>query len=367
MKSITISPVDTHFLNGSYPIEFLLYYPNRIKTDAIRRALERISEIFWPLCGLYEHGTIRSVPYDESELITRTEIGDSFPAEDDETAIVQAYRHINAQRMLRLFHLSVLQFSNGTVLIPKLNHLAGDGYSYFLFLSRLAAAAADSSHTGGPPIDTDRAVFGHFRFGSRKIVTPPYESDVMVEVLPVRKSLIKEEIRTIRSECGVTVSTNDMLAARVFKELFRKRQDSSFGEYSLTIPIDVRRQVKEMSGSFVGNGLMFHRLTLPADQLRIQSLDELAVAIRESMPEISSDTYRTYLSGLRRSIDHSSIHALTPYDPDRGCLVTNLSRLPANRLDFGSGRPERICTLTLGRHSAAILADGEHFLLRMAF
>ncbi|MBN2416061.1 hypothetical protein JXO52_09475 [bacterium] len=368
MQRVMISPVDTHFVNGSYPIEFLLYYPGRIDTDRLRSALQRVSEIFWPLCGIYDKSAIRSLAYSESDLISFSDNDGAFAAEADDTAVLKAYQHVAPHPMPRLFHLSVLQFSNGTVLIPTLNHLAGDGYSYFLFLSRLAAATADPGRKDGDsPVETERILFNDFRFRSGKIAPPPRDGECTIEVLPVRKALIKQEIRAIRAESGVTVSTNDMLAARVFKELFRKQPDCSFGEYSLTIPIDVRRQVKEMSGAFIGNGLMFHRLTVPAEQLQMSSLDELALMIRESMPEISSDTYRVYLSGLEQRIERSPVHTLTPYDPDRGCLVTNLSLLPAGRLDFGSGRPERICTLTVGRHSAAILGGDEHFIIRLAY
>ncbi len=56
-----------------------------------------------------------------------------------------------------------------------------------------------------------------------------------------------------------------------------------------------------------------------------------------------------------------------PFDPARGCLVTNLSKMPAERLDFGTGGPAAIVPLTIEKNSAAILARGENFVLRYAY
>ena len=69
MKQVTISPVDTLFVNGSYPIEFLLYYRHPLPLDAVENALEEMSALFWPLCGTYEEGVIRSCGYDKTALI----------------------------------------------------------------------------------------------------------------------------------------------------------------------------------------------------------------------------------------------------------------------------------------------------------
>ena len=60
------------------------------------------------------------------------------------------------------------------------------------------------------------------------------------------------------------------------------------------------------------------------------------------------------------------VRCLRPYDPDRGCLVTNLSRMPIQRLDFGAGSPGLVMPITIGRNSVAMLADREDFLLRFA-
>src|SRR4030066_1632312 len=56
-----------------------------------------------------------------------------------------------------------------------------------------------------------------------------------------------------------------------------------------------------------------------------------------------------------------------PYDPERGCLVTNLSRLPADKLDFGTGPPRLSIPLTIEKNGVGILARKEDYLLRLAY
>ena len=89
--------------------------------------------------------------------------------------------------------------------------------------------------------------------------------------------------------------------------------------------------------------------------------------IRDSMPQISKNFYEEYLDKLEADIAGSDVHALNPYNPEKGCLVTNLSRLPSKTLNFGTGNPGFIFILTIGMNSAVILADSENFILRLVY
>jgi len=94
---------------------------------------------------------------------------------------------------------------------------------------------------------------------------------------------------------------------------------------------------------------------------------EIAAMIRRSMPSLSKESYIEFLRGLEETISAGRLDELRPFDPERGCLVTNLSRLPTGRLDFGSGAPQGIMPLTMERNGAAILAEGENYLLKYAY
>jgi len=133
MKKINISQVDVIFANGSYPIELLLYFKDKMKTKKIRSASKKLFSAFWPMFGEYEAGIIHFDKYTEPDCFDEEVIEQEFDREATSQNIYEKYCRINPSKLKKLFFLKVIQYSNGTVLIPKMNHLAGDGYSYFLF------------------------------------------------------------------------------------------------------------------------------------------------------------------------------------------------------------------------------------------
>ena len=112
---------------------------------------------------------------------------------------------------------------------------------------------------------------------------------------------------------------------------------------------------------------MLHRMEFQTDEIRKNEIGELAVRIRQSMPRVNSEIYLKFLAGLENLIADQEIEQLRPFDPNSGCLVTNLSRLPATQLDFGGGKPDFIFLLTVEKNSAAILGDTENFVIRLIY
>lgn len=374
MKKINISQIDTVFVNGSYPIEFLFYYKYKINTITIRKALKRISSSFWPLFGKYNNGLIQSSKYSEDKFYCETVHNEDFTPSKDEMQIWKKYNLVNPKKMEGLLFLSILQFNNGTVIIPKMNHLVGDGYSYFYFMSVLASVSKSSYMPfkkyairllASPQLN--RTVLKAYHFNKTKTEEPFEHQNCTIKIEQVLKTNVKEEIKNIKTKYSVIVSTNDILSAIVFKKTFEKQNTQIDNQFTLSIPMDVRRQVKELGPKFFGNGIMFHHLNLNISELEKIDNSELALKLRKSIPSVNTERYVEYLSDLESKIERSSIHSLKPYDPEKGCLVTNLSRMPVQKLNFGSGNPALIFPLTIGRNSAAILADKDNFLLRLVY
>ena len=93
----------------------------------------------------------------------------------------------------------------------------------------------------------------------------------------------------------------------------------------------------------------------------------MARKIRQNMPDVNKKNYLQFLLDIESDISNSRTEKLRPYDPEKGCLVTNLSKLPSNRLNFGTGNPDFIFPMTVGKNSAAILADRDNYILRMVY
>ena len=145
MRVLNISQVDTIFANGSYPIEFLFFYKHKLQTDKIRSALRKLSSSFWPVFGEYGDGIIYFDKYEEKNYFIEEVIDEEFEIDGEEINISQGNRRFIPTDSKKLFFLKVLQYKNGTILFPKLNHMAGDGYSYFYFLSALAMLCKNSN------------------------------------------------------------------------------------------------------------------------------------------------------------------------------------------------------------------------------
>ena len=371
MKKIPISQIDALFANGSYPIEFLIYYRNPIDIDNIKTALKYLSTPFWPLFGEYRDGSIYAKTYSETDVISEATIDTDFSADR------QCFAEIGNSVELangKLFHLRILRYNNGTVLIPKMNHLAGDGYSYFYFLYQLAVM----SRTHALPLKKqfiravlaprhNRTVLRDFQFDPFEIPVEKQPDNLVIKFKHIAKSAVRDQIKTIAADQNARVSSNDILAATVVKTSV-ELQSNSFGTtINLTIPMDVRNHIKPYGTKYFGNGLMFHKVSFATGDLQQATIDDIAVRIRKSMPDISQNQYLEYLMQLETWIANKQFADLKPYDPSTGCLVTNISKLPTNKLDFGSGNPDAVIPITVGKNSVAIMADQNDYVLRLVY
>lgn len=134
----------------------------------------------------------------------------------------------------------------------------------------------------------------------------------------------------------------------------------------------LRRSLRQLSSDFwpvfgeYADGKIYFERYLEDD-----FYDEQALNIEFRIPESEAerlDVYRSFQQpDLEQSIAEREKTDLRPFDPDNGCLVTNISRLPVARLDFGTGVPELLFPLTIEKNSAAIMADKQKFILRFAY
>jgi hypothetical protein len=212
-----------------------------------------------------------------------------------------------------------------------------------------------------------RTVLRDFLFQGADLKPPPQGGHFKIVSDEVARRDVQTVIQEAVSSAGLRISTNDVLSALAMKKLVKAGAGSWAEEVRLTMPIDVRGNVKEYGRGFFGNGIMFHTLTFKKERLEIVAAQEIAVEIRRSMPLVSREIYVGFLRKLEEMLSLGRLDEFRPYDPERGCLVTNLSRLPADRLDFGAGLPKLVIPLTVERNAAGILAKKEGYVLRLAY
>ena len=374
MKTLNISHVDTFFVNGSYPIEFLLFYKNKIPTKKIFSALKKLSGLFWPAFGHYDAGKIFGYNYNEPEFFNEETRQNDFDLRQPPEIILNNYRNLIPAEINKLFYLKIIHYKNGTALIAKMNHLAGDGYSYFYILSLLA----QFSRNNFIPLRSvairyhyrphhDRNCLKPFIFTGKSAFPLADLEKPVLEFETVSKKTIMTRIKKIGEKFNQSVSTNDLLCAMVMKKTLEFHAGKFKNTFQLSLPIDIRQKIVQYGPRFFGNGLMFHHIHFSIQEIIQTDVENLAIQIRQNMPQLSKGTYRNYLEQIEENIFKKQIHLLRPYDPENGSLVTNLSRLPTHKLNFGKGKPDLTLLLTVGKNSAAILANGEEFILRYVY
>ena len=374
MNRVNISQVDAVFSNGSYPIEFLFYYEQAFDTKRLRGALQKLSSIFWPAFGEYRDGAIVFDRYREAECFDEEAVDRELDIAEIDEADYGVISRFALPELRRLFFLKAIRFKNGLVLIPKMNHLAGDGYSYFLFLSFLAALSRptlvpfkSSLMNFALKPHHQRTILRNFSFQGVELNPLAQDGKFTIECNEILRQDVQAIIQEAASSANLRISTNDVLSALAMKKLVNARADSWADDVRLTMPIDVRGKVKEYGRGFFGNGIMFHTVTFKKERLENSPLQEVAIEIRKSMPLLSEETYVEFLKKLEEMLSAGRLDEFRPYDPERGCLVTNLSRLPADKLDFGTGGPKLAIPLTVEKNGAAILAKDEDFIVRLAY
>ncbi|MEE8604551.1 MAG: acyltransferase [Candidatus Aminicenantaceae bacterium] len=374
MKKVNISQVDALFANGIYPIEFLFYFKEELNTKKIRNTLKKLSAVFWPMFGEYEDGIISFEKYVEDEYYDEEVVDQKFQIPATEKERLEIYSQYCLPDTKKLFQLKITQFENGMILVPKMMHLAGDGYSYFFFLSSLAIL---SQHTLFPSKSSfmqrffkphhSRTALKNFSFKGMDLNLLQQNNQFTIAFDEILRKDVQSLIREVAESKNFRISTNDVLSAMAVKKLSGVQKEFEGEFVELTIPIDVRRQVKEYGRRFFGNGIMLHKMMLKKENIENLPTEEIAVQIRKSMPSVSKQSYVDYLTMLEEIISEGKTEKFRPFYPASGYLVTNISRLPVDRLNFGTGPPDLIYPLTLEKNAAAVMAKDENFILRFAY
>ncbi len=374
MNTVNISQVDALFSNLNYPIELLLYYKKDFDTKKIRGALRKLSSAFWPMFGEYKDGVISFEKYNETDYYEEEVVDREFIISKTEKEQFEVLSHYSLPDIKKLFLLKVIRFSNGMALIPKMHHLAGDGYSYFYFLSALAMMTQSTSFPSKSSLmklffkpHHRRTILRDFCFKGVELEPFQQNDEFNIRFDEISRNEVKSIIKKVSDTKNHQVSMNDVLSAIAVKKLVGAQSEFLEEFVELTIPIDVRRRVKEFGRRFFGNGLMLHTMKLKKGDIENLNFEDIAVQIRELMPSVSKQSYVEYLAHLEGIMLERRMEKFKPFDPKSGCLVTNISRLPIEKLDFGTGSPGFILPLTIEKNSTAIMIKEENFVLRFAY
>jgi hypothetical protein len=377
--ALRLSPTDHVFTGiGSYAIEFAFAYRDRIDPVPLQRSLVRTLETFWPLRSkltrIEEH-SFGFLPADDGLIFRTSRSSQVFEDTDDVARFVDSVESVEGEPLTRI---KLTQTPRGSVLGLSISHALVDGFSLFHFLASWSrvfqgqrilnpscerevltpeAVAQQSSVTP----DDVLSRCGLFWAGKRQ----PVSRDRLREE---RFLISKEEMNDLLSEaerdCQVALYNNDVLTAYLWKRCIRQWEEGDGNPTTyMNCPVDFRRILRAVPRLYFGNALCFATASTDYERLARSSLGELALLIREAVSQVRQD----YVSGslrtleqLRRQRGLAVVEEIHVVPPQHGMLVTNISRLPMQSLDFGAGMPAGLRALSSTQRAAAILpaADG---------
>ncbi len=373
MKHLDLCSADTLFFPDDYPIEFVFFYRTRVETARVRAAVRELSTPFWPVFGECRGGAIWSRSGCDESAVDEVVVARPIDlAEGGELPSSVVAELLAPERPGALFSSRITQFDDGTAIAIRLSHIVGDGYSYFHLVSTLARTAhrPDAERDASAPLTMpapthDRTVLRAARIADARDEPTSVERALEIHVEKLPRALVYGTVKETSRSTGVRVSLNDVLCATTVKRLWEIRSNAFARELAVTIPIDVRAQVPEYGPSYFGNAIWYHCVPLALEQVASMEIGQIAAVIRQSMPEVSTQSYTRHLDELDGRAAREN--GTKVYDPRAGCLVSNLSQVPLSLLDFGAGAPARVLPILKERHSASVTALGSDYLLRLVY
>jgi hypothetical protein len=372
--ALPLSPTDHVFTGiGSYAIEFAFAYQDTIDPARLRRSLDRTLEDFWPLRSkltrIAEHSYgFRSAG--DGLVFQTSRSSDIFEDTDDVLHFVDPVYSVEGEPLTRI---KLTQTPDGSVLGLSISHALVDGFSLFHFLTswsrvfqgqRVLSPSCErelltpetSDAQGLLTADDVFARCGLFWAGKRQ---PISREKLREERLLVSKEAMDELLAEAEEDCKAALFHNDVLTAYLWKRCIPQWDKGDGNPVTcMTCPVDFRRILRAVPRTYFGNALCFATASMDYESLASASLGELALLIRDAVSRVRQD----YVSGslqtlerLRRQRGLDVMEEIHVVPPQHGMLVTNISRLPMQSLDFGAGLPTAFRALSSTQRAAAIL------------
>jgi shikimate O-hydroxycinnamoyltransferase len=386
METIPLSPIDHIFTGvGSYPIEFVFAYRDTIDGDRLRSSLGEAVRHFAPvgseLVGLSED-TYALGGSDDGVHFELTQSPATFGDQEARYDFLDPVNSIPGEPLTRI---KLTQTPEGSVLGVSMSHAVGDGFSYFYFLSGWAklfhgGSVLDpsirrellipDSHTRSDritPADvlSDSGIFWDER---RPAIA---RDEIRWDRFHISKDELGELLREAQADADARLSFNDVISARLWKTYIRK-WDAEDGEATtyVSCPVDVRRIIKGFPRTFFGNAVGMATRSMERGALAEAPLGRLASIIRSAVAAVDEAYMRNALSTLeamRRQEGLAVLEQNHVIHPRSGILITNLSRLPVQEIEFDAGAPVAFDILTPAQRGAVVLPGDDGVDIRVCY
>lgn len=375
MTPIPLSPIDHVFTGkGSYPIEFVFAYDGRIDGRTLSHSLESAFQRFPPARSRLVRTSEYSYGLEPNADGARFEVVESSRTFDDIQHRHEFLNPVDTREGEPLTSIRLTQTPSGSVLGVSMSHAVVDGFSYFYFLSSWARlfhgldVAATPSHERQLLMPTD--------LDSKKRITPDdvlqdsgifwdegrpsiARDKLLWEGRHFSKQKLGDLLADARKEVDVRLSYNDVLTAYLCRHYLAEwNRTAGQAKAFVSCPVDFRRILPGFPRTYFGCAVCLRTLQVDEVSLTEGSAVDLATAIRSAVASVDETYVRgglRILEALREQEGLSVVEASHVIHPRSGLLVTNLSRLPVQELEFNAGPPTAFDIFTPAQRGAVVL------------
>jgi shikimate O-hydroxycinnamoyltransferase len=386
MTTIQLTPIDHIFTGvGSYPIEFVFAYSDTIDPDRLAASLHDAVRHFAPVASKLTELSENSYALHASDDGAHFQVTESPATFADPDARYAFLDPVNSVPDEPLARIKLSQTPEGSVLGVSISHAVGDGFSYFYFLSSWARLfhgdAVVEPFTRRDPLIPDREA-------RTANVTPADVLDAAGIFWDERRPAIardrigwdrfhlsKEEqaglLAEAQPDADARLSFNDVISAHLWRTYLPRWVGDDTEEVTyVSCPVDVRRIIRDFPRTYFGNAVGLATRPLERRALAQAPLGRLASIVRAAVASVDETYMRDALSTLQAMrlqqglpvLEHNHV-----IHPRSGILITNLSRLPVQQIEFDAGPPVAFDILTPAVHGAVVLPADDGVDIRVCY
>lgn len=366
-----LSPVDHVFTGrGAYPINFLFFFKEKIDAEKLKASLEKALVVFKPAASrlIEENKTLLfGETFSYGWNFQKASMSPDMNKLSEMDNLLKSSKSVANENLLEV---TLTHFDEGSSLGVSLSHCVVDGYSYFMFLGAWSRIFR-GLETFAPDLDREKlllsaqntyplneeGLFDATGFSFNPHQRPGDDTEVKWEVIDYTEETLKKLYAEVSAQSSSRLSLNDVLCADLWKKLVLKYQKKD-QELIFSCAFDYRRVLKNISPLYFGNAVRGASFKLSYDEVLKASTGEIAGKIGSTVRGIDEEKVVDSLGTLEALRKEMGLDVMTRFHvahPERGFLMTNLSRLPLLEIDFGAGTPFDFRILTPAKRTAVIL------------
>lgn len=368
---IPLSPIDYYFFRPShYTIQFVFEYSTRLDPAELQASIQKISEAFTPARHRLEQVS-------EHELILRDQREHLSLTVSENSTELDATRPMTLLSMIDpvtnkvgnpLTKFKLTRTPTRSYLGVSFSHILGDGYSFMMFMAAFAQVCrgeeitlrpANNRQLLCPPplLPTRRSVEHLYAETGYSVHVDDREEFGTSETVEFGTDKL-EELKQDAAALGEKVTDNDVIMASLFKTFAKRLPLTEAGTLAVRCPVDYRRTYPGLSPAYFGNAVKDAVVEVKPEQLEAITFSDLVKAIRGAINGITPESVGRTLSCLDQLRQQEGLSIFAKVGCP-GLLVTNLSRLPFQTLNLGSGSPSQFYVATFPRRVAIITRSND--------